>query len=637
MASALWPLIFRRRLGKISTRLLLRIATISIACLCVTPLAAEQPRTVLVLDQSTPFTEYFGKLFASFQLTLKAGSDLPITIDLERLGQLKGAEYDRVLHTFIREKYGSRPIGVIVANGVDALHFAVNLRNDLDPGIPIVFSGVDYDSAAQLSLPPNITGTSTRRTIRQVLIVANALVSGFKRIVVVGDPLEEQTYRRHYKKELLAIGEEVEFVDLTGLPMNELRKRVAMLPQDAAIFYTTMSSGSSGARYDPNDALALIAEVANRPIVIDQETRLGYGGTGGFVLQAAPIGETTARIVLRLFNGESASSIPVTVGEFVKPVFDWRELKRWNVPESSLPPGSEIRFREASVWEQYRQHIIIVCAALVLQTALIGWLIYEIGRRHRAEVRSRSAMAELTYMNRRATAGQLSATVTHEINQPLAAIAARASAAQRWIGGEKPNLEKARAALEGIAAASHRASGIVTSLYAMFQKDAPEKVSTDINEMIQTVLSIVRVELQKHGVDLHTQLDQRLPTIQGNRVQLQQVVLNLVMNAIEAMHPVQRRVLKVQTDQTEGGMVRVLIEDTGTGIDPSRLGRIFKPLFTTKATGMGMGLSICHSIIESHGGQIWAAPAANRGTIFQFELPINRGREPGNVMASVGS
>ncbi len=630
MASALWPLIFRRRLGKISKRLLLHIATISIACLlCVAPLAAEQPRTVLVLDQSTPFTEYFGKLFASFQLTLKAGSDLPITIDLERLGQLKGAEYDRVLHTFIREKYGSRPIGVIVANGVDALHFAVNLRNDLDPGIPIVFSGVDYDSAAQLSLPPNITGTTTRRTIRHVLIVANALVSGFKRIVVVGDPLEEQTYRRHYKKEFLAIGEEVEFVDLTGLPMNELRKRVAMLPQDAAIFYTTLSFGGGGARYDPNDALALIAEVANRPIVIDQETRLGYGGTGGFVLQAAPIGEATARIVLRLFNGESASSIPVTVGEFVKPVFDWRELKRWNVPESSLPPGSEIRFREAGGWEQYRQQIIIVFAALVLQTALIGWLIYEIGRRHRAEIRSRSAMAELTYMNRRATAGQLSATVTHEINQPLAAIAARASAAQRWIGGEKPNLERARAALEGIAAASHRASGIVTSLYAMFQKDAPEKVSTDINEMIQTVLSIVRVELQKHGVDLHTQLDQQLPTIQGNRVQLQQVVLNLVMNAVEAMHPVQRRVLKVQTDQTNSGMVRVLIEDTGTGIDPSKLNWVFKPLFTTKATGMGMGLSICHSIIESHGGRIWASPAANQGTIFQFELPINSGQRDG--------
>jgi signal transduction histidine kinase len=626
MASALWSLIFRRRLGKVSTQLLLRIATISIACLlCVAPLAAEQPRTVLVLDQSTPYTEYFGKLFAAFQSTLKAGSDAPITIDLERLGynHVKGAEYDVLLHTFIKEKYGSRPIGVIVANGADALHFAVSLRSDLDPGIPIVFSGIDHDSAAQLSLPPNISGTTNRRTIRQVLVVANALVSGFKRIVVVGDPLEEQTYRRHYKKELLAIGKDVEFIDLTGLPMKELRKRVATLPQDAAIFYTTLSVGSGGARYDPNDALALIAEVANRPIVIDQETRLGYGGAGGFVLQAAPIGEATARIVLRLFNGESASSIPVTVGEFVKPVFDWRELKRWNVPESSLPSGSEIRFREADAWEQYHRQIIIFSAALVLQTALISWLIYEIGRRQRAEIRSRSAMAELTYMNRRAAAGQLSATVTHEINQPLAAIAARASAALRWIGGEKPDLEKARAALEGIAAASHRASDIVTSVRAMFKKDAPEKVSTDINEIILTVLSIVRVELQKHGVDLHTQLDQHLPTIRGNRVQLQQVVLNLVMNAVEAMHPVQRRVLKVQSDQTKSGMVHVLIEDTGTGIDPSNLDSVFKPLFTTKETGMGMGLSICHSIIESHGGRIWVSPAANRGAIFQFELPIN--------------
>jgi C4-dicarboxylate-specific signal transduction histidine kinase len=327
--------------------------------------------------------------------------------------------------------------------------------------------------------------------------------------------------------------------------------------------------------------------------------------------------------VLRLFNGESASSIPVTAGEFVKPVFDWRELKRWNVPESSLPSGSEIRFREADAWEQYHRQIIIFSAALVLQTALISWLIYEIGRRQRAEIRSRSAMAELTYMNRRAAAGQLSATVTHEINQPLAAIAARASAALRWIGGEKPDLEKARAALEGIAAASHRASDIVTSVRAMFKKDAPEKVSTDINEIILTVLSIVRVELQKHGVDLHTQLDQHLPTIRGNRVQLQQVVLNLVMNAVEAMHPVQRRVLKVQTDQTRSGTVRVLIEDTGTGIDPSNLDSVFKPLFTTKETGMGMGLSICHSIIESHGGRIWVSPAANRGAIFQFELPIN--------------
>ena len=606
---------------------LLRMATISIACLlCAGPLAADPlPRTVLVLDQSIPYTEYFAKLFKSFQSTLKAGSADPVTIYSESLeySHFKGPEYDSLLHTFIKEKYRSKPVGVIVADGFDALQFAMNLRADLDPAIPIVFFNIHEGAAALSRLPPNMTGTTIKRTIGHVLITAKALVPGLKRIAIVGDPLEEQTYRRHYKNDLLAIDKHAELVDLTGLPMNELRNRVATLPEDAAIFYTMLSVGSAGGRYDPNDALALVAEVANRPIVVDLETRLGYGGTGGFLIQAAPIGEATARLVLRLFNGEGASSIPIMAGEFVKPVFDWRELTRWNVPQAGLPPGSEIRFRELSAWEQYPLQIIGICAALLLQTVLFSWLLYEIGRRHRAEIQSRNSLAELTYMNRRVAAGQLSASLTHEINQPLASMAARASAALRWIRMAKPDLEKAGAALEGIVAASHRAADIVTSIRAMFKKEAPEKVSIDINQLVLTVLSIVRFELQKYSVDLQTQLNEHLPPVQGDKVQLQQVVLNLVMNGIEAMLSVRPRILKVQTDQTTLGMVRVSVEDAGTGIDPPNLDLIFKPLFTTKSTGMGMGLFICRSIIENHGGRIWASPAADRGSIFQFEVPIN--------------
>jgi len=606
---------------------LLRMATISIACLlCAGPLAADPlPRTVLVLDQSIPYTEYFAKLFKSFQSTLKAGSADPVTIYSESLeySHFKGPEYDSLLHTFIKEKYRSKPVGVIVADGFDALQFAMNLRADLDPAIPIVFFNIHEGAAALSRLPPNMTGTTIKRTIGHVLITAKALVPGLKRIAIVGDPLEEQTYRRHYKNDLLAIDKHAELVDLTGLPMNELRNRVATLPEDAAIFYTMLSVGSAGGRYDPNDALALVAEVANRPIVVDLETRLGYGGTGGFLIQAAPIGEATARLVLRLFNGEGASSIPIMAGEFVKPVFDWRELTRWNVPQAGLPPGSEIRFRELSAWEQYPLQIIGICAALLLQTVLFSWLLYEIGRRHRAEIQSRNSLAELTYMNRRVAAGQLSASLTHEINQPLASMAARASAALRWIRMAKPDLEKAGAALEGIVAASHRAADIVTSIRAMFKKEAPEKVSIDINQLVLTVLSIVRFELQKYSVDLQTQLNEHLPPVQGDKVQLQQVVLNLVMNGIEAMLSVRPRILKVQTDQTTPGMVRVSVEDAGTGIDPPNLDLIFKPLFTTKSTGMGMGLFICRSIIENHGGRIWASPAADRGSIFQFEVPIN--------------
>jgi signal transduction histidine kinase len=607
-------------------RLVLRVATILIACLLSTlPSVADPlPRTVLVLHQSIPYTEFFGKLFASFQSTLKAGSTIPITIYSESLGHryFKGADYDSLVYEFIKEKYRSRPLSAIVAEGLDALQFAVMLRADLDnPALPIVFSGIDDASVAEF--PPNLTGTTVRARAGHVLITARALVPGLRRIAIVGDPIEEQTFRRHHKKGLLAIGKDVEFVDLTGLPMNELLWRVATLPDDAAIFYTSLSGTRDGARYEPNDALALVAQAANRPIVIDQETRLGHGGTGGFLLQAAPIGEAIAQIVLRLFAGESASAIPVTAGEFARPVFDWRELRRWNISEARLPVGSEIRFREYSAWEQYRRYIFLFSAALVLQTGLIAWLISEIRRRQGAEIQSRGAIAELTFMNRRVAAGQLSASLTHEVSQPLAGMVTRANAALRWLRAEKPNLERAEAALQGIVDAGHRASDIITSVRAMFKKDAPHKESTDINQIIRTVLSIVRVELQKHCVQVDTRLDENLPTVQGDKVQLQQVLLNLIMNAVEAMQSVQPRVLTIQVEQSGPGLVKVSIEDTGTGIDASDLQRIFKPLYTTKANGMGMGLSICHSIIESHDGRIWVSPAVKQGSNFQFELPVN--------------
>jgi C4-dicarboxylate-specific signal transduction histidine kinase len=162
-------------------------------------------------------------------------------------------------------------------------------------------------------------------------------------------------------------------------------------------------------------------------------------------------------------------------------------------------------------------------------------------------------MAELTYMNRRAAAEQRSATLAHEVNQPLAGIATKASAALRWLRMEKPDLQKAEAALEGIADASHRASDIIASVRAMYKKEPTERVPIDINQIILTVLSIVRVELRQHRVDLQTQLDRHLPTVLGDKVQLQQVVLNLVTNGIEAMHSAQSRVLKVQTDHTSPG------------------------------------------------------------------------------------
>jgi C4-dicarboxylate-specific signal transduction histidine kinase len=235
-------------------------------------------------------------------------------------------------------------------------------------------------------------------------------------------------------------------------------------------------------------------------------------------------------------------------------------------------------------------------------------------------------MAELTHMNRVATAGILSASITHEISQPLAGIVLSASAARRLLALREPSIEEARDALDQIENDGHRACEIIASLRGMFKKETQARNLIDVNELIFTVLAIVRYELQKHGVELRTELDESLPALEGDRVQLQQVVLNLVMNAIEAMQSVAPRILSIRSCVNKPNFVHVAVEDTGTGIDPSDHDHIFNPMFTTKERGMGIGLSICHSIVTSHSGRIWVTRGIDKGSIFEFELPTNVGQ-----------
>ena len=235
-------------------------------------------------------------------------------------------------------------------------------------------------------------------------------------------------------------------------------------------------------------------------------------------------------------------------------------------------------------------------------------------------------MAELAHMNRVATAGVLSASIAHEINQPLTGIVTAAGAARRWLALREPSIEEARDALDRIQSDGHRAGEIITSLRGMFKKETQARNPIDINKLIFTVLAIVRHELQNHGVELRTELDESLPALEGDRVQLHQVVLNLVMNAIEAMQTGAPRILIIRSCVRKPNFVHVAVEDTGTGIDPSNHNHIFNPMFTTKERGMGIGLSICHSIIESHNGRIWVTRGIDKGSIFQFELPTSVGQ-----------
>jgi C4-dicarboxylate-specific signal transduction histidine kinase len=277
----------------------------------------------------------------------------------------------------------------------------------------------------------------------------------------------------------------------------------------------------------------------------------------------------------------------------------------------------------------------LIGATILLLIGLIAWLVYEHGRRSIAEARSRKALAELTNMNRVATAGQLSASIAHEINQPLTGMMLQASAALRWLSAEKPDLKKIHNILAAIVDAGQQAGDIVAGVRAMFKKGESAKVAINLNNLINTVLALLRVDLEKDGVRVERRHDNELPAVMGDPVQLQQVILNLIVNASDAMRGVEQRRLKIETNQTAAGMVQISIEDTGPGVRDADRDRIFEPLFTTKASGMGMGLSICRSIIESHGGTITVANGVQTGTVFCLELPsVAQTTSPAELVAA---
>ena len=590
-------------------------------------IAAPLPPSILVLNESEMIGPFYRDAYDALRSTVTGNSSRPVSIYLEQLDleRFRGDRYEKDLKTYFESKYVDKPIGVIVALGYGALDFVLRLRTEMFAGVPVVFAMVDDVALQRLNIPPDVTGRTSTVRFQDFIKSAHIVVPDLQRIAIVGDRWEQQTAYRHLQKEIPTTSSALEIIDLVGLPMRELKKRVAVLPERTAIAYTSIFSDGEGTSYPPIDALRFLAEVANRPIVVAAETFIGSGAVGGYVLTPAAIGKGAAELALRLLNGESASGIPIADGNVVRPIFDWRQMQRWGVSASSLPPGSEIRFRDPTAWEQYKTPISAITAAVLAQALLIGWLLHERQYRQRAERTARESLFELTQTNRMATAGELSAAIAHEIKQPLTGIVTTANAALRWLSRESPDIGRARDAMNKVVEAGHHASDVITNVRNLFGKDTQEKNPTDVNKLIRTVLGLVYMDLRKHSIETQVNLSEQLSPVMGNEVQLQQVILNLVMNAIESMHSAEPRGLSIKSETTERNNVLVSIADTGSGIDIANLNRIFKPMFTTKAHGMGMGLSICKSIIESHGGKIWVSANALRGSIFHFELPVYRG------------
>jgi PAS domain S-box-containing protein len=237
----------------------------------------------------------------------------------------------------------------------------------------------------------------------------------------------------------------------------------------------------------------------------------------------------------------------------------------------------------------------------------------------------REAQMELARVTRVTALGELTASIAHEVNQPLATVVTFGDACLRWLDREVPRIDKARSAVEQMIGSARHASDVIERIRALSKKGAFESVRLDINQVIDDVIALIRRELNVHGINLRLDLGASLPPVDGDRIQLQQVIVNLLMNGIQAMGAVtdRHRELRIRSREHGSDQILVAVEGSGIGIEPEHAARLFNAFFTTKPDGMGMGLSICRSIIEAHGGQLWATANAPHGATFQFTLPLN--------------
>jgi len=358
------------------------------------------------------------------------------------------------------------------------------------------------------------------------------------------------------------------------------------------------------------------------PIFSQVEEFMGHGVLGGHVWRFETDARRLADIAVRVASGENPRNVPISRPTYTK-IVDWQQLTRWNIPESRVPQDATVMFRPQSFFETYRRYVIGGLIIFTAQLTLIVGLLAQRAWRRRAEADARRPREHLAHMTRVSAMGELAASLAHELNQPLTAIRANAQAARRLLiaGGSPPG--ELRDILQDIVDDNKRAAEVISRMREMVTNRTPERRHVDLNEVVIAVTKMVASDsiIRQVFIDLDLAPDELI--VEADRVQLEQVVLNLLLNALDAASMSNRVPHKVVivTNMSDRNTAHVIVRDNGPGLKAGSEWQVFEPFYTTKGSGMGMGLSIARSIIEAHGGTIWAATDVKQGAEFHVTLP----------------
>ena len=434
---------------------------------------AAEPDRVLLLHSFGPDFSPWNTITPPFREELRKQSPHPIdlyeaSLQAERFGESPAPEEGPFIE-YLNALFSADGPRLIVAMGAPATRFILRNRSQLFPSSPILIASSDVRTYSDLTLTAKETACpTTYDPAVHIDHILQILPDTTNIVVATGASPSERFWTDLFRRSLQRFSPRVTFEWFTNLSAEEMVKRVAELPPQSAIYYPTVRVDARGVPQEADVMLSRFIELGRAPVFTHVDSLFGKGIVGGPMFSSREIAQKCAEVAARVLNGEIAGDIKIPPIGLATPVYDWRQLKRWGISESRLPPGSEILFREPSAWEQYRAHILAITAAILAQALLIAWLLRERQNRRRAESTARETFSELAQMNRIATAGELSAAITHEVKQPLTGMVAMANAALRWLSRETPDIGRARDALNKVVAAGHNASEVITNVRGLF-------------------------------------------------------------------------------------------------------------------------------------------------------------------------
>jgi signal transduction histidine kinase len=591
--------------------------------------ASPTVRQVLLLQSFDRGNLVIDTFTSNFLVELDQHADAPVNVVQVVVGRsgLVGAPEQSVVD-YITSIYSDRPRpDLIVTAAGPAAQFARKYREKLFPDSPLLFAALDRRFLGDAPLDKNETAVATSSDFPGLVEDIQRLLPQTRQVfMVTGSGQLGQFWRRELENQFSRYAGRLTFIWSTDLSLDQILRRCANLPAGSAIIYLAFGTDALGAAYSGERVLADLRATANAPLFGFQSPHIGHGVVGGMLLSMDEVSRRAAELSARILNGESPGGAEVTPAPARQAIFDWRELQRWQIPESRLPPGSVVRYRPPGLWDQYKMAVVGTVAALFVQSLLIAGLLYQRRERQRAEIDSRKNLALAADASRRETMAALTSSISHELGQPLGSMVSNAQALQIMINANQATPDTIGEILSEIRAQGLQATAIIERHRAMLGTRPLERTPIDLRVVINQSLTLVAHDLRTRRIAANSELSYAPCIVIGDQVLLQQVMVNLLMNAMDAMEatPPARRQLTVRTDLT-AAHVEASVRDHGTGLPAD--GALFTPFVTSKSHGLGIGLTIARTIVTAYGGTIDARNNPNGGATFTVTLP--RGQSPG--------